>query len=129
MMYTIVRDLLDNCIKETPDVWEWASEVALVGGVMVNRKSGGDFFQPLSFELRRSVSVANGRPTDVYREAFGPRPDLLGYAEVAGGSCDGCTVVSPEVRHWFSNGIIESERPSVRTKKIRMDGDVHARAV
>ncbi|EOD14811.1 hypothetical protein EMIHUDRAFT_197387 [Emiliania huxleyi CCMP1516] len=77
MMYTIVRDLLDNCIKETPDVWEWASEVALVGGVMVNRKSGGDFFQPLSFELRRSVSVANGRPTDVYREAFGPRPDLL----------------------------------------------------
>jgi len=77
MMYTIVRDLLDNCIKETPDVWEWASEVALVGGVMVNRKSGGDFFQPLSFELRRSASVANGRPTDVYREAFGPRPDLL----------------------------------------------------
>lgn len=31
-MYTIVRDLLDNCIKETPDVWDWATELAIVGG-------------------------------------------------------------------------------------------------
>ena len=31
-MYTIVRDLLDNCIKETSDVWDWATEVAIVGG-------------------------------------------------------------------------------------------------
>ena len=36
-------------------MWEWVTEVAIVGGIMVNRKSGGDFFQPLSFELRKQV--------------------------------------------------------------------------
>ena len=107
-MYTIVRDLLDNCIKETPDVWDWATELAIVGGekacdrharraplrplaspssdgcalalraagVMINRRSGGDFFQPLSFELRTQF-LADGPPTDVYAETFGERPDLL----------------------------------------------------
>lgn len=38
-------------------MWEWVTEVAIVGGIMVNRKSGGDFFQPLSFELRTQVRV------------------------------------------------------------------------
>jgi len=75
-MYTIVRDLLDNCIKETSDVWDWATEIAIVGGVMINRKSGGDFFQPLSFELRTQF-LADGPPTDVYTETFGTKPDLV----------------------------------------------------
>ena len=39
----------------TEDVWEWIDEVAIVGGIMVNRKTGGDLFQPLSFELRRQL--------------------------------------------------------------------------
>lgn len=52
-MYTIVRDLIDKEIRETPDVWDWVNEVAVVGGVMVNRRTGGDFFQPLSFEIRK----------------------------------------------------------------------------
>jgi len=72
-MYGIVRDLLDSCINETPDVWEWANEVAIVGGIIINRKNGGDFFQPLSFESR----TQNKRPTNLYEETFGKRPDLL----------------------------------------------------
>lgn len=76
-MYTIVRDLVDKCIRETSDVWDWASEVAIVGGIMVNRKSGGDFFQPLSFELRRSASISSAPPVDVFGETFGAKPDLL----------------------------------------------------
>ena len=40
----------------TEDVWEWVSEVAIVGGIMINRKTGGDFFQPLTFEIRTPVS-------------------------------------------------------------------------
>ena len=75
-MYTIVRDLLDNCIRDTSDVWEWATELAIVGGVMINRRSGGDYFQPLSFELRTQF-LADGPPTDVYAETFGARPDLV----------------------------------------------------
>lgn len=38
-------------------MWEWVNEVAIVGGVMINRKSGGDFFQPLTFEIRTPVRV------------------------------------------------------------------------
>jgi len=81
-MYTIVRDLLDNCFKGTEDVWEWVTEVAIVGGIMVNRKSGGDFFQPLSFELRTQAEgddddgVRVDAVEDLYVTAFGPRPDL-----------------------------------------------------
>ena len=74
-----VRDLLDNCIKETPDVWEWATEIAVVGGVMINRKSGGDFFQPLSFELRDAGSSRRDGarpPTDLFEETFGAKPNL-----------------------------------------------------
>jgi hypothetical protein len=70
-MYTIVRDLLDDCIKETSDVWDWATEVAIVGGIMINRRTGGDFFQPLSFEL-----CTNLKSSDLFTETFGAKPDL-----------------------------------------------------
>jgi hypothetical protein len=72
-MYTIVRDLLDDCIKETSDVWDWATEVAIVGGIMINRRTGGDFFQPLSFELRTNEKP----PSDLFAETFGAKPDLV----------------------------------------------------
>ena len=72
-MYGIVRDLLDECIENTNDVWDYATDVALVGGVMINRRVGGDCFQPLTFETR-SQGMA---PVDLYAKAFGPRPDLV----------------------------------------------------
>ena len=55
-MYGIVRDLMNSCIAGCDDVWDWTTEVAIVGGVMINRKTGGDFFQPLTFEIRTPVS-------------------------------------------------------------------------
>lgn len=74
-MYAIVRELVDSCIAGTDDVWDWATEVAVCGGIMVNRRVGGDFFQPLSFEVRR----ASGTETvDVFAETFGARPNLEG---------------------------------------------------
>ena len=71
-MYGIVRDLIDACVTNTPDVWEWTGEVAIVGGIMINRKNGGDFFQPLSFESRTQAKT-----TDLYEKTFGKRPDLI----------------------------------------------------
>jgi len=71
-MYTIVRDLIDNCIRETEDVWEWVDKVAVVGGIMINRRTGGDFFQPLSFEIR----TQDAPPKDIFFEAFGEKPNL-----------------------------------------------------
>jgi len=71
-MYGIVRDLIDQCITQTPDVWEWTDEVAIVGGVIINRKSGGDFYQPLLFESR----AKSRPPVDLFEQTFGKRPDL-----------------------------------------------------
>jgi hypothetical protein len=71
-MYGIVRDLLDACIAQTPDVWDYTDEVAIVGGIIINRKNGGDFFQPLSFESRSK----DAPPVDLFGQAFGKRPDL-----------------------------------------------------
>lgn len=72
-MYGIIRELITACISETTDLFDFATEVAVVGGIMINRRKGGDFFQPLSFETRR-----RGEATiDLFEEAFGDRPNLL----------------------------------------------------
>ena len=71
-MYGIVRDLVNECIAETTDTWDYAKEVAIVGGVMINRRVGGDFFQPLTFETRTSEGSV-----DLYEQAFGARPNLV----------------------------------------------------
>lgn len=72
-MYGIIRELITACITQTPDLFDCASEVAVLGGIMINRRKGGDFFQPLSFESRRKGEA----PVDLFIEAFGSRPDLL----------------------------------------------------
>lgn len=73
-MYGIIRELITSCIVETKDLFECASEVAVVGGIMINRRKGGDFFQPLSFETMKKGGKA---PENLFLEAFGKRPDLL----------------------------------------------------
>lgn len=72
-MYGIIRELITACITQTTDTFDYASEVAVVGGIIINRRKGGDFFQPLSFESRRKGEL----PVDLYEETFGERPDLL----------------------------------------------------
>jgi hypothetical protein len=82
-MYGIIRELITACITQTPDLFDTASEVAVLGGVIINRRKGGDFFQPLSFETRkRCVQPDDGTnvvdaPSDLFEEAFGSRPNLL----------------------------------------------------
>mmetsp|Transcript_102654 Transcript_102654/g.162215 ORF Transcript_102654/g.162215 Transcript_102654/m.162215 type:complete len:507 (-) Transcript_102654:120-1640(-) len=71
-MYAIVRELLDACIAQAGGIWDQASEVSVVGGIIINRRKGGDFFQPLSFETCRK-----GVPSvDLFEETFGQRPAL-----------------------------------------------------
>eukprot|EP00579_Thalassiosira_antarctica_P010754 CAMPEP_0201918006 /NCGR_PEP_ID=MMETSP0903-20130614/7254_1 /ASSEMBLY_ACC=CAM_ASM_000552 /TAXON_ID=420261 /ORGANISM="Thalassiosira antarctica, Strain CCMP982" /LENGTH=399 /DNA_ID=CAMNT_0048454191 /DNA_START=37 /DNA_END=1236 /DNA_ORIENTATION=+ len=72
-MYGIIRELIAGCIEETPDLFDFATEIAVVGGIMINRRKGGDFFQPLTFETTRKGEA----PTDLFEEAFGDRPNLL----------------------------------------------------
>ena len=71
-MFAIIRDLMYSIIQQTADLHDYAAEVSVVGGIIINRRKGGDFFQPLSFE-----TCKNGEPpVDLFEETFGPRPDL-----------------------------------------------------
>lgn len=76
-LYTIARELLYAEIAAATDLFEWCNEVAVVGGVLINRAEGGDFFMPLGLQTRTKGSDA---VQDLYEEAFGPRPQ----AELAG---------------------------------------------
>ena len=107
-MYTIVRDLLDDCIKETSDVWDWATEVAIVGGIMINRRIGGDFFQPLSFELR-TKQLQYLTPSDLFAETFGAKPDLVPIL----GSQDAAKRVLDR-----SERVLDSSNPDAREAKV-----------
>lgn len=80
-MYGIIRELITACITQTPDLFDSASEVAVLGGIMINRRKGGDFFQPLSFESQKKGEL----PEDLFAETFGARPqlvDVLGSQEI-----------------------------------------------
>ena len=54
-VYELIRTLLIDEIINLPSFWDGSGpqEVALVGGIMVNRASG-DKFQPLLFEIRNA---------------------------------------------------------------------------
>jgi hypothetical protein len=70
--YNIARDLMLDTLKSIPDIYDWCDELAVVGGIMINRNKGGDFFQPLMFQAKSR----DGAVTDLYQQAFGDRPDL-----------------------------------------------------
>ncbi|CAK0797306.1 unnamed protein product [Prorocentrum cordatum] len=70
--YNIARDLMLDTLKSIPDIYDWCDELTVVGGIMINRNRGGDFFQPLMFETK----TKDGAATDLYQQAFGDRPDL-----------------------------------------------------
>jgi len=72
-MYGIISELITACINQTPDTFDTATEVAVMGGIIINRRKGGDCFQPLSFETRKKDEA----PIDLFGEAFGERPDLV----------------------------------------------------
>ena len=56
-----------------PGFWDFASEVTVLGGIMVNRGVGGDRFMPLMMQSRRK---AEGTTIDMYEETFGTPPNL-----------------------------------------------------
>lgn len=48
-MYGIIRELITSEITSTPELFDLANEVAVVGGIMINRRKGGEsFFKVMS---------------------------------------------------------------------------------
>jgi len=74
LMYGLAREyFVDEVLKATPGIWDYADELTVMGGIMVNRPEGGDRFMPLMFQTR---SPEAGSTVDLYDETFGTRPDL-----------------------------------------------------
>jgi len=85
--YTIARDLLLSVLRSNSDTYDWCTELAIVGGIMINRARGGDHFQPLMFESKSK----DGTVTDLFQQSFGKRPDL---AKVLGSDATAQQVLS-----------------------------------
>lgn len=72
-MYSLVREFFIDELLLAPGVWDFAGEVTVLGGIMINRGKGGDRFQPLLFQTRTQEA---GSTVDLYEQTFGQLPDL-----------------------------------------------------
>lgn len=72
-MYSLVREFFIDELLTAPGFFDFAEEVTVLGGIMVNRGVGGDRFMPLLLQTR---GKEDGSSKDLYTEAFGPKPDL-----------------------------------------------------
>ena len=71
-MYSLVKDAILQQIYASPAIWDDCSELALLGGVQINRFKDGDLFQPLMFQ----TITKSGKTTDLYQDTFGSMPQL-----------------------------------------------------
>jgi len=72
-MFALIREFFINQILTANGVYDEAKEIAVLGGIMVNRAEGGDRFVPLMFQTRTDQPDSS---MDIYESAFGPPPDL-----------------------------------------------------
>mmetsp|Transcript_51902 Transcript_51902/g.113014 ORF Transcript_51902/g.113014 Transcript_51902/m.113014 type:complete len:443 (-) Transcript_51902:207-1535(-) len=92
-MYKLIRDFFVDDILPGADYWDDVSEIAVLGGIMINRAKGGDRFMPLMFQTREEEA---GSTKDIFEEAFGPLPNL----ETALGSGDEAASVRKKSLNW-----------------------------
>lgn len=74
MMYNMVSDAMITQLAAVPGIWDECSEVAVLGGIQINRFDGKDAFQPLMFQ----TTTKSGKVTDLYPSTFGDLPELTG---------------------------------------------------
>jgi hypothetical protein len=72
-MYSLVREFFIDELLTAPGFFDFAEEVTVLGGIMVNRGVGGDRFMPLLLQQR---CKEEGTSKDLFGEVFGAKPDL-----------------------------------------------------
>jgi len=72
-MYSLVREFFIDELLTAPGFFDFAEEVTVLGGIMVNRGVGGDRFMPLLLQTR---GKEDGTSKDLFGEVFGAKPDL-----------------------------------------------------
>ena len=73
-MYRLVRQYFIDSVLTAPGLWDGATELTILGGIMINRGKGGDRFMPLLFQTKKQEA---GTVVDLYEQTFGPPPDLV----------------------------------------------------
>jgi len=74
-MFCVVRDVLFQEIRALPSIAEKCSEVALLGGVIINQFDNDDYFQPLSFQVgKKDYFTEKINFVDIYEGTFGAKP-------------------------------------------------------
>ena len=58
-MYGIIRELITSEITSTPELFDLANEVAVVGGIMINRRKGGESFFKVLLQLLSCVFLSH----------------------------------------------------------------------
>jgi len=74
MMYNMVAEAMITEISAVPGIWDDCSELAVLGGIQINRFDSRDAFQPLMFQ----TTTKSGKITDLYPSTFGETPELTG---------------------------------------------------
>lgn len=72
--YQMVREAMLAQIAAVPGIWDDCSEIAVLGGIQINRFGKKDAFQPLMFQ----TTTQAGKVTDLFPSTFGEQPDLTG---------------------------------------------------
>ena len=84
-MYALVREFFVDEVLSSPGFWDFANELTVLGGIMVNRGVGGDRFMPLMLQSR---TKQDGSVNDLYQEAFGAPPEAQLRQVLAGSNID-----------------------------------------
>ena len=84
-MYGLVREFFVDELLTAPGIWDYANEITVLGGIMVNRAAGGDRFMPLMLQSR---TQNDNSVVDLYREAFGVPPEKQLRQVLAGSDID-----------------------------------------
>ena len=71
-MYALVREAMLSQIAAVPGIWDDCSELAVLGGIQINRYGQKDAFQPLMFQTTNKA----GKTNDLYPSTFGDVPEI-----------------------------------------------------
>jgi len=93
-MYAIIRDILIRAMATVPAIADNCTEVAVLGGIIINQYQGDDYFLPLSFQLgRKDYCTEKLKMKDVYEVVFGEKPGPQ-IQNVLGSKTCACNIVS-----------------------------------
>jgi hypothetical protein len=119
-MYDMVKDAVLKQIYATPGLWDDCSELAVLGGVQINRMGAPDMFQPLMFQ-----TISNrGLRTDLYADTFGQVPQItpvVGSSNIASSVLLGNLDINTKVLNKNRVDNIESQIQKLKSDLVRFE--------